>query len=119
MQAVQFVVQTNSSVRFFKGSYQDPTTHAALPLQVAVEAAFTRLALQRACWGHISLTTTTNNNMPSCLTLWPPARDQHGILWLLHPDGCMLLLRSWLRHDSTGYNVREALSRLTRLVPPS
>jgi hypothetical protein len=47
MQSVRFVVQANSSVRFFKGAYQDPTSHAALPLQVAVERAFSRLALQR------------------------------------------------------------------------
>jgi hypothetical protein len=47
-QSVRFVVQANSSVRFFKGAYQDPTSHAALPLQVAVERAFSRLALQRA-----------------------------------------------------------------------
>jgi hypothetical protein len=44
---VRYVVQANSSVRFFKGGYQDPTSHVALPLQVAMERAFARLALQR------------------------------------------------------------------------
>ena len=46
-QALRYVVQSNSSVRFFKGSYQDPTSHVALPLQVSLEAAFARLALNR------------------------------------------------------------------------
>lgn len=72
MQAVQFVVQTNSSVRFFKGSYQDPTTHAALPLQVAVEAAFTRLALRRAC----SRRSTVADNVQQLLCASPSAGMQ-------------------------------------------
>ncbi|KAI3423876.1 hypothetical protein D9Q98_009710 [Chlorella vulgaris] len=37
-----FTVQTNSSVQWFKGSYQHPNTYIQLPLQVAVEREVVR-----------------------------------------------------------------------------
>lgn len=41
---LSFVVQTNSTVKFFKGVFQDPNTYVQLPLQSAVERAFARIA---------------------------------------------------------------------------
>jgi hypothetical protein len=37
-----FIVQTNSSVQWFKGKYQDPNTYIQLPLQVTVEREVVR-----------------------------------------------------------------------------
>lgn len=42
---LSFVLQTNSSLQYFKGQYTDPNTHVLLPLQVAVEAGIARLAV--------------------------------------------------------------------------
>lgn len=40
---LSFVVQTNSSVRYFKGVFQDLNTYVQLPLQAAVERAAARV----------------------------------------------------------------------------
>uniref|UniRef100_A0A7R9Z2A2 ABC transporter domain-containing protein n=1 Tax=Chlamydomonas euryale TaxID=1486919 RepID=A0A7R9Z2A2_9CHLO len=37
-----FIVQTNTTVKFFKGTYQDPNTFVQLPLQSAVQREITR-----------------------------------------------------------------------------
>lgn len=42
---LSFVLQTNSSLQYFKGQYTDPNLHVLLPLQVAVERAIARLAV--------------------------------------------------------------------------
>ena len=44
-------MQTNSSVQWFKGVYQDPVLFAQLPLQVAVQREAARLFTGNASLG--------------------------------------------------------------------
>lgn len=41
-QRISFVLQTNSTVKFWKGNYQDPNFYAQLPLQMATEREIVR-----------------------------------------------------------------------------
>jgi hypothetical protein len=45
-QAPSYILQTNASSQFFKGSFQDPTTYIQLPMQAALERAFAEQQLQ-------------------------------------------------------------------------
>jgi hypothetical protein len=42
-QSIGFAVQTNTSVQWFKGTFQDPNLYIQLPVQVAVERELVRL----------------------------------------------------------------------------
>lgn len=42
--ALSFVVQTNSSLKYYKGAFEDPNLAVQLPLQLAVERAVGRAA---------------------------------------------------------------------------
>ena len=46
-ESIGFSVQTNSSVQWFKGKFQDPNMYAQLPVQVAVEREIVRALAQR------------------------------------------------------------------------
>lgn len=49
--SVGFEVQTNSSVQWFKGNYQNPNTYIQMPLQAAVEREIVRLLAQEPALG--------------------------------------------------------------------
>ena len=46
-QSIGFAVQTNSSVQWFKGKFQDPNLYAQLPVQAAVEREIVRALADR------------------------------------------------------------------------
>ena len=48
---LSFTIQTNSSVQWFKGVYQDPVLYVQLPLQVAVQREAARLFTGNASLG--------------------------------------------------------------------
>lgn len=46
-ESIGFSIQTNSSVQWFKGKFQDPNLYAELPVQVAVEREIVRTLTER------------------------------------------------------------------------